>query len=170
MSTSATHLLLTIGSDRNDAQARVEHFFTRNFLVKYDRVSVLAERTIHAGETDFWGRLEEGVAANRRLVGELLAELQGGGFERVTDLGGMAQGYDSKVLHTVTHLLDGFFGVDTFFYNLEEDSHGVSARLATAIKAHPGGFWLVEAECTSDPGHDPDRLDPIRRFETEPPP
>lgn len=163
------HLLLTPGTDRNAAQARVQHFFAKNFLVKYDHVTVLAERTINAGEADFWKRQKDGIAANRQLLEELLGELREGGFDKLTDLTEMRQGYESKVLHTVTHLLDGFFGVDTVFYNLEEDSHGLSDRLAAAIKANPAGFWLVEARCTSDTGHDADQLDLIRRFETEPP-
>lgn len=112
---------------------------------------------------------KDGIAANRQLVGELLGELGEGGFEKLTDLLEMRQGYESKLLHSITHLLDGFFGVDTVFYNLEEDSHGISDRLVMAIKANPAGFWLVEAECTSDTDHDPDRLDLIRRLKTEPP-
>lgn len=169
MSTPTTHLLLTSGTDQSDAQTRVEHFFARNFLVKYDLVGVAAERTLNAGENDFWNRLEAGISANRQLVEELLAELRAGGFERVSDLAGMRQGYDSKVLHTVTHLLDGFFGIDTVFYNLAEDSHGISERLAAAIKANPAGFWLVEAECSSLAGRDADQLDVLRRFESTPP-
>ena len=163
------HLLLTPGTGQADAQARVEHFFARNFLVKYDRVTIMAERTLGAGQPAFWGRMEEGVAANRRRVEGLLAELQAGGFEKLTDLAAMRQGYESKLLHTVTHLLDGFFGVDTVFFNLEEDSHGVSDRLAATIRAHPEKFWLVEAECASNAGHEPGRLDLIRKFATEPP-
>jgi hypothetical protein len=162
------HLLLTSGTDQADAQLRVQHFFAKNFLVKYDRVTIPAERTINAEAADFGPRLQEGIAANRRVVAELLGELEAGGFAKMGDLLEMRQGYESKLLHVITHLLDGFFGVDTGFFNLEEDSHGLSDRLAMAIKANPAGFWLVEAECASDSGHDPDQLDLIRRFETPP--
>jgi hypothetical protein len=164
-----SHLLLTPGTGRDDAQARIDHFFAKNYLVKYDRVTVRTERTINAGEVAFGKRLEAGLAANRRVVGELLDELRAGGFEKLTDLLEMRQGYESKILHITTHLLDGFFGVDSAFYNLAEDSHGLSARLAAAIKANPAGFWLVEAEGVSDADHDPDQLDLIRRFEAESP-
>jgi len=169
MADSTTHLLLTVGTDRNDAQARVRHFFAKNFLVKYDRVTILESRTINAADPIFWDRLEEGTTANRQLVRELLQELQAGGFEQLTDLGDMPQGYQSKLLHIITHLLDGFFGVDTVFYNLAEDSHGLSARLAAAITAQPTGYWLVEAEGSNDQGHDPDQLDQIRQFKTAAP-
>lgn len=164
-----THLLLTSGTDRDDAQARIHRFFAKNFLVKYDQVTLLAERTINAGEADFWRRLDGGLATNRRVVDELLGELRAGGYEKLTDLMEMRQGYESKLLHVITHMLDGFFGVDTGFFNLEEDSHGLSGRLVATVKANPTGFWLVEAECTSADGHDADQLQLIRRFETEPP-
>lgn len=163
------HLLLTIATDRDDAQTRVGHFFARNFLVKYDRVGVIAERTINAAQAGFWPAIEAGIAANRRLVVELLEELRAGGFAKLSDLAEMRQGYESKLLHLVTHLLDGFFGVDTVFYNLAEDSHGLSPRLVAAIQANPAGYWLVAAECASDTGHEADQLDLIRRFETVPP-
>lgn len=163
------HLLLTIGTDQDDAQARVQHFFARNFLVKYDRVTLLAEHTIAADHVDFQGRLKEGIAANRRVVEELLGELAAGGFDKLTDLLEMRQGYESKLLHVITHLLDGFFGIDTGFFNLEEDSHGISDRLTAAIRNNPHTFWLVEAECASDTGHDPEQLDLIRRFEVSSP-
>jgi len=169
MPNSTVHLLLTIGTDQDDAQARVQRFFAKNFLVKYDQVIILVERTANASEADFGKRLAEGVAANHRVVAGLLGELGEGGFEKLTDLLEMRQGYESKLLHMITHLLDGFFGIDSVFFNLEEDSHGISERLATAIKANPAVFWLVAAECLSDADHDPDRLALIRRFETEPP-
>jgi len=162
------HQFLTPAPSREAAQARVSLFFAKNFLVKYDQVTLLAERTIGAGEAEFWGWLAAGVAANRQVVAELLGELGDGGFEKLTDLMDIPRGYQSKLLHIIAHMLDGFFGVDSVFYNLEEDSHGLSDRLAAVIRANPGGFWLVEAECASDTGHDPDRLDLIRRFETEP--
>lgn len=163
------HLMLAAGTSLDDAQFRVSRFFAKNFLVKYDQVTFVAARTIGAGEAEFWRRLAEGVEANRRVVGELLGELGDGGFEKLTDLMDMPRGYQSKLLHIITHMLDGFFGVDSVFFNMEEDSHGLSPRLAAFIRSDPGGFWLVEVECTSGPGNDPDRLDLIRRFEVESP-
>ncbi|NTV13671.1 MAG: hypothetical protein HGA96_07055 [Desulfobulbaceae bacterium] len=164
-----THLLLTTGTAREDAHDRVRHFFARNFLVKYDLVRVIAAHTLAADAAGFWPKLEEGIAANLGLVTELLVELRAGGFEKLTDLTEMRQGYESKLLHTVTHLLDGFFGVDTVFYNLEEDSHGLSPRVAATIRANPTSFWLVETECTSNDGQTADQLDLIRKFESDPP-
>ena len=164
-----THLLLVTGADRHEAGERVRHFFAKNFLVKYDRVAIIEERTLSATDGDFWNHLNDGISRNRRVIRELLAELQESGYEKLPDLVGMEQGYDSKVLHTITHLLDGFFGADTFFYNQEEGSHDLSERLAAAIKAKPNSFWLVETECTILSGHLPSQLDLIRKFDVTPP-
>src|SRR4030043_54062 len=62
------------------------------------------------------------------------------------DLQELPQGYKSKILHVITHLLDGFFGIDTYFYNLEEDSHWVSEELKEKIKTNPPIFWLLSLE------------------------
>jgi hypothetical protein len=164
-----THLLLVTGADRHEAAERVRHFFAKNFLVKYEQVTIIEERTLSAGDGEFWNHLNNGIAKNREVLRGLLDELRESGYEKLPDLAGMKQGYESKVLHIVTHLLDGFFGADTFFYNLEEDSHDLSERLAGAIRADPHGFWLVETECTISSGHESSQLDMIRKFDVTPP-
>jgi hypothetical protein len=164
-----THLLLVSGADQDEACERVRLFYAKNFLVKYNRVTILEERILAATDGDFWKHLNDGIRRNRRAIRELLTELQENGYEKLPDLVEMEQGYDSKVLHTVTHLLDGFFGVDTFFYNLEADSHDLSERLAGAIRAQPNGFWLVETECKILSGHQSSQLDLIRKFDVTPP-
>jgi hypothetical protein len=55
----------------------------------------------------------------------------------------LKQGYATKILHTLTHLLDGFIGIDSAFYNLVEDSHWVSGELAEAIRVAGAEYWLV---------------------------
>ena len=80
------------------------------------------------------------------------------------DLNDMGQGYKSKILHTLTHFLDGFFGIDTCFYNLEEDSHWLSDGLAAEIKKYPKKFWLLRAKCSSKSGTT-DFLERLRRTE-----
>jgi hypothetical protein len=164
-----THLLLTTAVEPRKARARVAHFFEKNFLVHYDLIVIPSDRIISAEHPDFWPRLEEGIAENRRVIAKFLAELQAGGVQQLTDLAEIKQGYESKLLHLVTHLLDGFFGIDSCFYNLEEDAHGISASLARTIRGNPGGFWLVEVECDSDPGQQADQLEQIRKFEVAPP-
>ena len=162
-----THLLLTPGIDRGAALARVSRFFAGNFLVKYDQVEIAPARSIAGSDPDFWPRLERGLSENRRAVAELLQALQGSGFATLADLAQMPRGYESKLLHLLTHLLDGFFGIDSRFYNLEEDSHGISERLRATIRKTPGAFWLVEAECASASGHESSQLDLIRQLAVE---
>jgi hypothetical protein len=55
----------------------------------------------------------------------------------------LQQGYVTKVLHTLTHLLDGFIGIDSVFYNLVEDSHWASEGLLKALQDTAGEYWLV---------------------------
>ena len=50
------------------------------------------------------------------------------------------------MLHVITHLLDGFFGIDSYFYNLVEDSHWVSEELRATIKTSPSRYWLIAVE------------------------
>jgi hypothetical protein len=69
--------------------------------------------------------------------------------ESLGDLESLPQGYQSKTLHTLTHLLDGFFGIDSHFYNLIEGSHGVSAGLRGKIDSSPGGYMLLAVRAST---------------------
>jgi hypothetical protein len=42
--------------------------------------------------------------------------------------------------------LDGFFGIDTYFFNLEEESHWVSVELQKSMEAAPSAYWLLTIE------------------------
>ncbi|MBU0480177.1 MAG: hypothetical protein KKG47_03630 [Proteobacteria bacterium] len=166
MNLEATHTLLVGGENQGECKSRVIHFFQKNFLVRYDRIVIVEEKSCSAERSDFWVFAEEKMEANRRAVAALVSELQESGFQKISDLKTMGQGYESKILHVVTHLLDGFFGADTVFYNLEEDSHWLSDKLVRRIKEQPGKFWLLEVACSS--AGSSDRLDQIRRFEVKP--
>ena len=161
--------MLCQGSDPEQVRLRVTHFFEKNFLVRYDRVEIPPELIISNDHPDFRPRLEAGIAENRRAVAAYLAELQESGFRQLIDLAGMQRGYESKILHLVTHLLDGFFGIDSRFYNLEEESHSVSDRLARLFGEEPGRFWLAEARGITDASRDADQLAAIRGFQISPP-
>jgi hypothetical protein len=73
----------------------------------------------------------------------LYRRLKEEGVTSLDQLPHLEQGYVTKVLHTLTHLLDGFIGIDSVFYNLLEDSHQVSGSLAADIQASPTAYWLV---------------------------
>jgi hypothetical protein len=158
------HLLLLTGSDPDQAETRVRSFFEKNFLVRYDRIDILSPRTISAAHPEFHSRLEAGIGKNHRAIAAFLTELQSNGYQRLSDLAAMPRGYDSKVLHILTHLLDGFFGIDSGFYNLEEDSHTLSEPFRQRLRRDPAGFWLVEVQGVTESGNDANRLDLIRHL------
>ena len=168
MEIEALHSLLVRGNDFAYCQARVEKFFAKNFLVKYDTVKIVPEKSYSTEDPAFWPALEEGIASNQQKVAEMVKELRECGFTDLGDLVTMPQGYETKILHTITHLVDGFFGIDTCFYNLEEDSHGLTEKLAQLVREKPTEFQLITVVCFSGKG-DSDLLAKIRKFEVEPP-
>ena len=96
----------------------------------------------------FWDRLKSNERVNKDLLRTWIGELHATGVRSIEDLAYLPQGYPSKLLHTITHLLDGFFGVDSYFFNLVEDSHWVSEGLKQIIKKRPEGYWLISVEVT----------------------
>lgn len=138
-----SHDILLKGSDLESCCKRVEHFFDRTTLIRYDEIFVSESESINGSGRDFSQRLQDGLAANRQVVGELLGNLQDEGFETVADLQDLEKGYLSKILHTIAHLQDGFIGVDSRFYNFEEDSHTVSRDLRQKILANPDNYWIL---------------------------
>ncbi len=166
MHLAATHILLVKGPDQRSCRARALNFFAKNFLVKYNSVRVVDDRSFAADNKLFWEIVEDGIKNNQQVLAKLVRELQESGFEKITDLTRMPQGYESKTLHTITHLLDGFFGVDTCFYNLEEDSHRLSKQLGVTIRKQPREFRVLTVECSSEAGTSADLLAKIRTFES----
>ncbi|MCK4838209.1 MAG: hypothetical protein KAS94_05360 [Desulfobulbaceae bacterium] len=166
MNLDATHILLVKGPDQASCRARVLNFFAKNFLVKYDSVKVVDDRSFAADSNLFWEIVEAGIKDNQQVLAKLVRELQESGFEKLTDLPRIPQGYESKTLHIITHLLDGFFGVDSCFYNLEEDSHWLSEQLGATIRAQPRDFRVLTVKCSSEAGTSTDLLAKIRKFES----
>ena len=150
MDLKATHIMLVKGDDLKSCQQRVLHFFSSNLLIRYNEV-IIDDAGSYSAETEtFWDLVTKGTERNRQVAAGLIADLQEAGFKTLNELNTMEQGYKSKLLHTLTHLLDGFFGIDTFFYNLEEDSHWLSDELASTMKSQPEKFWLLQAKCSSE--------------------
>ncbi|KPJ99561.1 MAG: hypothetical protein AMJ60_04675 [Desulfobacterales bacterium SG8_35] len=159
-----SHDILSAGSDFRSCRQRVRRFFDRTMLVRYDEVLVVENESINGAEKNFLARIQEGIKANQGVVRELLANLQEEGFIMLHDLQGLEKGYLSKILHTVAHLQDGFIGIDTRFYNLEEDSHGVSRDLQQKIAVTPENYWILQVKGRiASAGEDP--FDAFRTFE-----
>lgn len=164
MRLAINHLFLTHGTSLADSQQRVRRFLDHSLLVRYATVECLPGRTQRGDQAGFNEALAGGLARNRAALAELLGELEAEGFRTLAELATTPQGYPSKLLHTVAHLADGFFGVDSAFYNLAEDSHLVSAALHQTIRQQPTGFWLVELTGSSEV-EDSDPITRLRKFE-----
>jgi len=141
--TTFYHEILTRGPDFESSQNRVLRFFQKYELVSYSHVHVIESESLPASSHDFEGSIQKALLKNRQLLHNLLNELQSEGYTTIQDLQTMPQGYKTKIFHVITHLLDGFLGLDTHFYNLEEDSHLVSEALWEKIKANPSQYWLL---------------------------
>ena len=140
--------MLTMAPDLERAGAHVLRFLDRTTLVRYDTARVVTAESCCATDPRFWPWLEEGVADNRRVLDKLLSELRGAGTRELADLALLPQGFQSKVFHTMAHLLDGFFGIDSQFYCLPDDSHWVAPGLREQIETTPEDFWLITVAAT----------------------
>ncbi len=140
------HEFLVKANSLEEGDARVRRFLDLYELVSYDQVGLLTERCCAGWERDFISRVEQAVAANRSVVERLAGELRELGRETVADLTALDQGFESKILHTLTHMIDGFFGVDSAFFNLVEDSHWVSHAMMEELKVRGEDYWLVAVE------------------------
>lgn len=160
------HIFLTDGADYAVCKSKVEHFLNTNLLVRYTTLYFDDDQRISADqEIPFWETIHWGHEQNRLTIKGFLTELESLGCESLSDLGEMEQGYESKLLHTITHLLDGFFGLDSLFYNLLEDSHWVSARLSEKIKMDPAkAYFLVFVQGSFRSLSVADRIPFMRRY------
>ena len=140
------HEILVKGADFGTCRAKVLHFFERYELVRYSHIDVLQDASLSAGDPRFEERLQKAISKNQGILRGLIDDLQHEGVQTLHDLSALAQGYKTKMLHVITHILDGFFGIDTYFYNLEEDSHWVSDTLSKTMRADSAHYWLLTIE------------------------
>jgi hypothetical protein len=142
-STNHHHLFLAAGNSLAQARQQTTHFINTTQLVVYQSITI-KDTEIRSGVwKHFWVEMETGIAANRAFCSTLLKELQETGLTDVEDLLAIQKGYPSKLLHILTHMLDGFIGSDSVFYNLVEDSHWLSEPLRSTIQQNPESYWLV---------------------------
>jgi len=139
------HLILCRGEDFDSASRHVQGFFDKTILLNYDdlQVAALGQGSWQAVDQGFWAALDQGIADNHGVVADLVEELKETGFQSADDLSAIENGYQSKVLHIIAHLLDGFIGIDTVLYNMQEDSHWISKDLRTTITQNPTDYWLL---------------------------
>jgi hypothetical protein len=145
----AQHKILVTGNDFNNSSRQVEKFFERTKLVIYDSVQIV-EHLCYSAATEFFQQvLKEALQQNQKTLRSLIKEMENTGVQSITDLLELQQGYPSKTLHIIAHLLDGFIGIDSYFYNLLDDSHWLPADTAAAISRAPDRYWLIHIDCYS---------------------
>jgi hypothetical protein len=138
-----SHYFLVHSRSEELAGRHVERYLAGNQLISYAEFFVRTGEILNGAGGHFWRTLEHGLAANDSFARRMLDHLKEEGVTTLDQLPDLEQGYVTKVLHTLTHLLDGFIGIDSVFYNLVEDSHRVSAGLAQSIRTAPAEYWLV---------------------------
>lgn len=138
-----SHYFLVRSQSSLSAARHVERYLSGNQLISYAEFFVQSDEVLGGDHEKFWDTLELGLAANDVFARRMLEHLKEEGVTTLDQLLGLTQGYATKILHTLTHLLDGFIGIDSVFYNLVEDSHWVSAELSEAIRGHAADYWLV---------------------------
>jgi len=141
------HEILVKGADKEACKRRVLKFFENYQLVRYSDIKI--DESICATDPGFSARLLKAIRNNRQTLGDMIKELQRENVVTLDDLNRLPQGYKSKMLHVITHFLDGFFGIDTYFFNLEEDSHWVSDAMKKSIDSAPSAFWILTVEAES---------------------
>ncbi len=140
------HEFLVKGGNFAFSQKKVLQFFERYQLVRYSHITIAENSSLPATSPDFEERLNNAILKNRQIVANLMEELEKEGVRTLHDLSELPQGYRTKMLHVITHFLDGFFGIDTYFYNLEEDSHWVSEKARQQIRENPDHHRLLSVE------------------------
>ena len=146
----SNHLVLVSALSLEKGRAQVQDFFHNSLLVRYDRMDFRVEKCYGGGDKEFRVALKNSIAANRKTLCNFIEEFKKTGFQTVNDLTKVEHGYPSKMLHIITHFLDGFIGIDSAFYNLIEDNHWISEETTGAIETAPDKFWLIHFDCYSE--------------------
>jgi len=140
------HKILLHANDFDHARKHVVDYFSKNTLINYDTVTVMAAESLSATQTVFWSEIEKSMAANRKVMEEFAGELKSSNIKSLDDILAVTDGYSCKLVHLIAHFLDGFIGIDTFFYNLGEDSHWVSSAEQEKIRRSPEKYWLIQVQ------------------------
>lgn len=145
----SSHKILLAGDSFEHCGKQVNKFFDLTSLVIYDCIEIRKQHSVSGLDAGFLEKIRESEQRNRQQVRELLTELRNAGVATVDDLRNIDQGYTSKLLHILSHFLDGFVGIDSYFYNLIDDSHWLPDATADAIKKDPSRYWLLHLDCFS---------------------
>lgn len=140
------HIILVKGDNFELSKKNVLSFFEKYQLVKYSIINIIESESVSSEDIEFFKKLNAALKRNKEILRDLIKELKDEGINTLNEIENLPQGYKTKLLHTATHFLDGFFGIDTFFYNIEEYSHWVSEGLIEKIKNKSKLYWLISVE------------------------
>ncbi|WP_457578103.1 hypothetical protein [Desulfomarina sp.] len=141
------HKILLAGDSFTASRDQVLRFFRKTMLVKYDRIQVVKEKSCNSRDSIFLQQLQDAEKLNRVQVRNLVEELKQAGFSSLDSLESIHQGYESKLLHILSHFLDGFIGIDSSFYNLIDDSHRLPENCSAFIADSEKKLWLLHLDC-----------------------
>lgn len=137
------HTLLVFGNDYETCCQQAYDFLKARKVLQYDRLETVKAESCSGTDRNFRRRLNASIEKHRENISFLVNELNQVGFYLVNDLEHMDQGYPSKVLHMLSHMLDGYICVDSRFYNLIDKSHQVPPNTTANIKKSPQRYWLI---------------------------
>jgi len=137
------HDLMISGPNLDTCARHVNSFFKTTQLVHYDSVKIDRNRSICGTHPLFQEYLDIAISKNHKILAELLGELEEEGCTELKDILVLPQGFKSKLLHTISHLLDGFFGIDSRFFDINEVSHWITEKRLLQIQETPESCWLL---------------------------
>jgi len=143
------HDLLVSGTDLEICCEQVRRFFAKSQLVRYDSVEIDREHSLQGSDPRFEEYLNRAIAMNHEILAELHAKLKDEGYVALEDLFHLPQGFQSKILHIMCHLLDGFFGVDSRFFDIDEISNWLTENRRKHLREAPEKCWLIHAKAKS---------------------
>ena len=140
------HHVLVHGESFEQCCEQTLRFFELTQLVKYDKLEILDNDCCQGSDPRFWDMVDDGQNNNHDRVRSLVEELKLTGAASIDDLNSLEHGYPSKVFHVLAHFLDGFIGIDSYFYNLIDDSHWLNDPTRKDITANIQDYWIISIE------------------------
>lgn len=147
MNRISQHKVLLAGDSFDHCSEQVHRFFDLTTLVIYDCIEAQEDQSTSGLDAAFLDQILKAEKHNRKMVQDLVDELGKTGIKTIEDLPRIEQGYVSKTFHILSHFLDGFIGIDSYFYNLIDDSHWLPPATANLIKQNPNHYWLIHLDC-----------------------
>ncbi|MFN3504768.1 MAG: hypothetical protein ACK4Y7_00975 [Caldimicrobium sp.] len=139
------HFFLVEGKNLSEAAEKVKNFLEKYELVRYDSFKIEENGSFSAKDKNFGDLLDIALSKNQDTLKSYISDLKReGSIINLDDVEKIPQGYLSKLFHLLAHLVDGFFGIDSYFYNLVEDSHWITSRLKKNIAQNPDNYFLIK--------------------------